>query len=261
MSDLIQRAADLLARAQHAIVLTGAGISTPSGIPDFRSRDTGLWANYNPMETATIQVFRHRPDDFFNWIRPLARQMIEAQPNAAHRALAELQHAGRLATIITQNIDGLHQRAGATDVVELHGTIYTATCVRCYHVFASEIFVNALIDRGQVPTCPDCGCILKPNAILYGEALPIPALMAAKRAAGRCDLMIVAGSSLEVVPASDLPMIAVARQAKLIIVNRDPIYMDQHAEVVIHDDLACVLPQIAEACLPAAQGESFGDNR
>jgi NAD-dependent deacetylase len=255
MSDLILRAADLLAHAQRAIALTGAGIGTPSGIPDFRSPEIGLWANYNPMEIATIYVFRRQPEEFFNWIRPLAHQMIEAQPNAAHRALAELQRAGRLTTIITQNIDGLHQRAGATDVIELHGSIFTATCVRCYHVFASDRFIHALIEQGQVPTCPDCGSILKPNVILFGEALPALAITAAKRAVHHCDLMIVIGSSLEVAPASDLPLMALARQAKLIIVNRDPTHIDQHADVVIRDDLAIAVPKMAARCLPGYIGE------
>lgn len=254
MNDLIQCAADLLAHAQRAIALTGAGIGTPSGIPDFRSPETGLWANYNPMEIATIYVFRRHPEEFFKWIRPLAHQMIDAQPNAAHRALASLQRAGRLTTIITQNIDGLHQRAGATDVIELHGNIFTATCMRCYHIFASDRFIHALIEQGQVPICPDCGSILKPNAILFGEALPAQALMAAKRAAHHCDLMIVIGSSLEVAPASDLPLAALQRNAKLIIVNRDPTHIDRHADVIIRDDLAVAVPQMAARCLPGYFG-------
>src|SRR5512147_782707 len=117
MDELMQHAAQLLAQAQHAVALTGAGLSTPSGIPDFRSQDTGLWENYDPMEFATFQAFRHHPADFFNWIRPLARQMFMAQPNPAHWALTELQNAGWVKHIITQNMDGLQQRAGAHDVV------------------------------------------------------------------------------------------------------------------------------------------------
>lgn len=248
MRDVIGHAIDLLLSAQHVVALTGAGLSTPSGIPDFRSRDTGLWANYNPMEIATVQAFRHRPLEFFNWIRPLVHLMIDAQPNAAHRALANLEAAGRLATVITQNIDGLHQRAGTADVVELHGNIYTATCVRCYRVFDSDHFVRALIDEGRVPLCPVCGNMLKPNVILFGEALPTQALTAARRAVNRCDLMIVAGSSLEVAPASDMPVTVLARQARLIIINREPTYLDEQADVLIQEDLALVLPALAAAC-------------
>ncbi|HZY42079.1 MAG TPA: NAD-dependent deacylase [Anaerolineae bacterium] len=255
MHDAIEHAIDLLLNARHAVALTGAGLSTASGIPDFRSRDTGLWANYNPMEIATVHAFRYRTAEFFNWIRPLAHQMIEAQPNPAHRALTMLEVGGRLATIITQNIDGLHQRAGATDVVELHGNIYTATCVRCYRLCASDIFRHALIDEGRIPLCPHCGNVLKPNVILFGEALPAHALMAAKRAANRCDVMIAAGSSLEVAPASDLPAVVLARHAKLIIINRDPTYLDEQADVLIHADLAEVLPIIAAGC-----GAQYPDN-
>jgi NAD-dependent deacetylase len=248
MRDPIEHANDLLLNARHVVALTGAGLSTPSGIPDFRSRDTGLWVNYDPLEIATVEAFRQRTVEFFNWIRPLVHLMIEARPNAAHRALADLEAAGRLATVITQNIDGLHQRAGTVDVVELHGNIYTATCVRCYRVLASDQFVPALIDEGRVPMCPACGNVLKPNVILFGEALPALALRAAKRAIARCDLMIVAGSSLEVAPASDLPLTALARQARLIIINRDPTYLDDQAAVLIRDDLAFALPALADAC-------------
>jgi len=250
MNDLIRRAAELVGQSKYTIALTGAGISTPSGIPDFRSQGTGLWANYNPMEIATIYAFRHRPEEFFKWIRPLAHQMVEAQPNAAHRALADLERAGRLAAVITQNIDGLHQRAGTSAVVELHGNIYTATCMRCYQVYSSDAFLHPLIDEGRMPLCPACGNVLKPNAILFGEALPVQALIAAKRAITRCDLMLVAGSSLEVAPAADLPMLAVSRQARLIIINRDPTHLDHQGDVIIHDDLAVVLPQIAAANMP-----------
>ena len=254
MRDPIEHASDLLLNARQVVALTGAGLSTPSGIPDFRSRDTGLWANYNPMEIATLQAFRHRTVEFFNWIRPLVHLMIQAQPNAAHRALAELEAAGRLATVITQNIDGLHQRAGTANVVELHGNIYTATCVRCYRVLASDQFVQALITEGRVPVCPTCGNVLKPNVILFGEALPAQALMAAKRAINRCDLMIVAGSSLEVAPASDMPLTVLARRARLIIINRDPTYLDDQADVLIRDDLALALPALAAACARQSPG-------
>ncbi len=247
MIDLIQQAAELIAQAHHAVALTGAGISTPSGIPDFRTPATGLWARTDPLEVATVQAFRHRPADFFNWIRPLARQMRSAQPNAAHRALAQLESSGQLASVITQNIDRLHQRAGSINVIELHGNIEASTCVRCYRVYPSEAFIDALLNEGSVPTCPVCGGVLKPNVILFGEALPVHALMAAKRAAVACDLMLIAGSSLEVQPASDLPVLAHLRHAKLIIINREPTYADNLGDVVMHADVAAVLPQITAA--------------
>lgn len=249
MHDLIQLAAELLAHSRQAVALTGAGISTASGIPDFRSPATGLWSQIDPLEVATVAAFRHRPEEFFNWIRPLARHMQNAQPNAAHIALAELEHAGKFMHVITQNIDRLHHRAGSQQVIELHGNIEAATCIRCYRSYPAEVFNAALLDEHTLPTCSACGGILKPNVILFGEALPVQALLNAKRAVDACDLMLVAGSSLEVAPASDLPMLAYRRQAKLIIINREPTYIDQLSDVVIQADVADVLPQIAAAYL------------
>jgi NAD-dependent deacetylase len=257
MNESMQRAAQLLAQAQHAVALTGAGLSTPSGIPDFRSRDTGLWENFDPMEIATFQAFRRRPADFFNWIRPLARQMFEAQPNLAHYALAQLQQAGHVQQIITQNIDGLHQRAGAQHVIELHGDIFTGTCVGCYAVYRSAEFRDQFINAGRIPTCPRCEGIIKPNVILFGEALPVRALMAAKRAIAHCDVLLIAGSSLEVAPASDLPMLARARQARMIIVNQGSTYLDDYCDVLIHDDVALALPAIAAQCLSDHPADQF----
>jgi NAD-dependent deacetylase len=249
MHELIECAAQLLTQARQAVALTGAGLSTPSGIPDFRSQDTGLWENYNPMEIATFQAFRHRPVEFFNWIRPLAQSMFQAQPNAAHYALAELKHAGWVKHIITQNIDGLQQRAGAAGVIELHGDIYTGTCINCYAVYHSDQFYADFIQQAQVPHCPVCGGIIKPNVILFGEALPVRALMAAKRAVAECDVLLIAGSSLEVAPASDLPMLARSHQAQVIIVNQGATYMDSFCDVFIPADVALAIPAIAAACL------------
>ena len=248
MEDLVACAARWLAQARQAVALTGAGLSTPSGIPDFRSQNTGLWENYDPLENATFHVFRQHPARFFNWIRPLARQMFEAQPNPAHCALAQLEQIGCLAQIVTQNIDGLQQRAGARHVVELHGDIHSGVCVGCYQAFHSEQFAADFIEHGVIPTCPNCGSIIKPNIILFGEALPVNALMSAKRAIGACDVLLVAGSSLEVAPASDLPQLARARQARLIIVNQGTTYLDDVCDLLIHDDVARVLPAIAAHC-------------
>ena len=251
MYQLIERAANLLVQARQAVALTGAGISTPSGIPDFRSEDTGLWSNYNPMEVATLHAFRHHPSEFYDWIRPLARRFFAAQPNEAHRALAQLQAASQLGDIITQNIDGLHQRAGARHVVELHGNVYSGTCVSCYHVYSSDKFYADLLEQQSVPRCPECGGLIKPNVILFGEALPVKALMAARHAISQCDVLLIAGSSLEVAPASDLPMLARARQAKIIMINRGGTYLDEYCDVLIQDDVAYVLPAVVDACLSA----------
>lgn len=243
--EILRRAADLLRHARYAIALTGAGISTPSGIPDFRSPTTGLWDNVNVMEVASMTGFRRRPEAFFNWVRPLAQQMVHAEPNPAHYALARLEAMGVVKTLITQNIDMLHSRAGSQRLYEVHGHLREATCVECFEIFpASDGFMDHFLDTGEIPHCPGCGGVLKPNVILFGEALPVKILHASQRAARECDVMLVAGSSLEVAPASELPLIALAHGAKLILVNYESTYVDDQADLVMHADVADILPQL-----------------
>jgi len=244
MQDLIDRAAGMLRNAQHAVALTGAGISTPSGIPDFRSAGNGLWEHADPMEVATIYAFRENPQRFFDWIRPLAASICSAKPNAAHIALAQLERLGVLHMIITQNIDGLLQQAGSARVAEVHGHVREATCMNCYHVVLSEAYLSKFIADGLAPRCPQCRGVLKPNVTLFGEALPAQALRAATQAARRCDVMLIAGSSLEVAPAADLPDLALTYRAKLIIINLSHTHLDAWADVLIRGDVAEVLPQI-----------------
>jgi len=200
------------------------------------------------MEVASIFGFRQHPESFFKWARPLVRQFLEAEPNPAHKALAELEAMGHMKTIITQNIDGLHQRAGSRCVLEIHGHIREATCIRCYRIASLKGLLSDFVEHGQIPRCPACGSILKPNMILFGEQLPITVLNAAWREIRACDLVLVAGTSLEVVPASDMPMAAVMHGAKAIVVNYQPTSLDTLANVVIHRDVATVLPQIATLC-------------
>jgi NAD-dependent deacetylase len=240
-----ERAAEMLAGSQHAVVLTGAGHSTPSGIPDFRSPDSGLWEQVDPMEVASIYGFQRNPKSFYDWIRPLAKQMMEAQPNPAHYALAELEEMGVLKAVITQNIDELHHRAGSKRVLELHGSVRTATCTRCLEHLPTGEMWPAFVASAQVPHCPHCGGLLKPDVVLFGELLPVHVLEEAQQESERCDVMLVAGSSLEVYPAADLPLRAVQAGAQAIIVNYEPTYMDARAAVVIHEDVAVILPQIA----------------
>jgi NAD-dependent deacetylase len=240
-------AINLLRRARYAVALTGAGISTRSGIPDFRSPESGLWERYNPAEVASIYGFRHDPRRFYDWIRPLARIILEAQPNAAHIALARLEAMGKLQAVITQNIDMLHTRAGSRTVYELHGHLRDVTCIHCFAVYPAQPLIDKFIESNEIPTCPACGNVLKPNVILYGEQLPAQALIQAQRAARLCDVMLVAGSSLEVYPAAELPVIARQNGASLIFVNLSETPLDSLAEVIIHDDVADVLPQIVSA--------------
>jgi len=239
-------AAELVRKAKRAVALTGAGISTPSGIPDFRSEGTGLWSRDEPLEVASLDTFRTAPERFFRWFRPLAGQIFYASPNPAHRALAQLEQEGSIKTIITQNIDGLHQKAGSTCVVETHGTMRTLTCTNCYQKFEADLFLQSFIDEGKIPICAQCQGILKPDVILFGEQLPHSAWLQAQRAARQCDLMLVAGSSLEVLPVAGLPMQALDRGAHLIVVNNTPTYVNIRADVVILGDVASILPEIAK---------------
>jgi NAD-dependent deacetylase len=244
----IEQAARLMAQAEYAVSVTGAGMSTPSGIPDFRSPESGLWTLVNPMEVASIFGFRQRPEGFFEWVHPLVKTFLTAVPNPAHKALADLEAVGCMKAVITQNIDGLHQQAGSQRVLELHGHVREATCIRCYQIVPTDEFLADFAESGQIPHCPSCGGVLKPNMILFGEQLPVGVLNAAWQEVRTCDLVLIAGSSLEVIPACDLPKTAVAHGAKAIVVNYEPTDLDATADVVIHDNVATVLPRIATLC-------------
>jgi NAD-dependent deacetylase len=248
LDKLVAQAAELLRQANCAVALTGAGHSTPSGIPDFRSPDSGLWTQVNPLEVATLIAFRLRPKKFYDWIRPLAQLMLEAEPNAAHHGLARLEAAGMLKSVITQNIDGLHQKAGSARVHEVHGHVREATCIRCYREVAADGLIEDLIASAQIPRC-ECGGVMKPNVILFGEQLPLQVLTAARQDTQDCDLMLVVGSSLTVEPVSELPLFALGRGARLVIINYEPTHLDGRADVLIHADLADVLPRIADAAI------------
>ena len=245
----IEFAADLLRGAKRAVALTGAGISTPSGIPDFRSEGTGLWSRDEPLDAASLSSFRVAPEKFFRWFRPLAGQIFNALPNAAHLALAELEKAGKLRTVITQNIDTLHQKAGSRHVVEMHGTMGTLSCTSCYHQVESKKYIQSFVESGDIPRCPSCNNILKPDVILFGEQLPQAAWMEAQTESRQCDLMLVAGSSLEVLPVAGLPMQALDRGAHLLIINNTPTYLHSRADLTIQENVADIIPAIMERTL------------
>lgn len=252
LAQRIDQAATLLRESRLVVALTGAGISTPSGIPDFRSPGAGLWTEADPFEVASLLTFRYEPERFFAWVRPLARVIDRAQPNPAHLALAELEARQQLAAVITQNIDGLHTRAGSRTVHEVHGTMNTATCVRCFASLPAAERLARFVDDGVIPRCPGCGGLLKPDVTLMGEQLPARVLQAARRAARACDLMMVVGSSLEVMPAAGLPLEALNYGARLVLINLLPTFVDDRADVLIQADAAAVLPEIARlAALPA----------
>lgn len=249
-SSSLQTAQALLREAQYAVALTGAGMSTPSGIPDFRSPNSGLWANVNPMQVASIGAFRQQPQDFYNWLYPISALILNACPNPAHFALAHLEAHGPLKAVITQNIDILHSKAGSHTVYEAHGHLRQATCLHCDGHFEATPYLEAFVLSKIMPRCPVCGHVLKPDVVLFGELLPVAVLKAAEQAVRRCDLMIVAGSSLEVAPIGDLPLLAKQSRAHLVIVNLSETHYDDLADVVIRADVAEVLPQLAATFTP-----------
>jgi NAD-dependent deacetylase len=238
----IARAADILSVARRIVALTGAGISRPSGIPDFRSAD-GLWAHADPMAVASLAGFRADPRRFYSWVQPLIDTIEVASPNRAHLALAQLEREGRLAALITQNIDGLHQRAGSREVYELHGHIRSATCLECDHQAPARPLI-AQLRRGIIPRCA-CGGLFKPDVVLFDELLPRGLFWLAQRAIEQCDVVLVAGTALEVAPVCELPLAALRRGARLIIVNQSETYLDARADVVLREDVAEALPAIA----------------
>jgi NAD-dependent deacetylase len=245
----IRIASELIRATRKGVALTGAGISTPSGIPDFRSSGSGLWTRYDPMEVASLTAFRYKPENFYEWLRPLARQMAQAQPNPAHIALARLEQAGHILNVITQNIDGLHQRAGSQEVYEVHGTFQSLTCTGCYRHFSAKGYIEPYIEAGLIPRCPKCSQVLKPDVILFEEQLPVRTWMRAQQAIRQCELILVAGSSLEVSPVSNLPFEAVENNAKLIIINQSPTYLDLRASVVLRGDVAEIIPLITKGVI------------
>jgi NAD-dependent deacetylase len=249
LEPLFQTAISLIKESKHTVAITGAGISTPSGIPDFRSAQSGLWERYDPMEVASLTAFRYNPQNFYNWIRPLAKLIHDAEPNAAHDALARLEKAGYIAGTITQNIDTLHQRAGSENILELHGHLRQATCVVCYEEFDTDEFIEGFIENADIPHCTACGGVLKPNSVFFGEQLSYDVVQSAEDLLLNSDLILIAGSSLQVTPAAMLPISPLNRGARLIIVNLTPTYLDERADVVFHEDVENILPYLADKVL------------
>lgn len=219
--------AALIAARQPCVVLTGAGVSTESGIPDFRS-PTGIWTDVDPLEVASIQAFRRDPARVWRFYRERIDMLRRAEPNAAHLALAELEWRGVVSAVVTQNIDTLHSRAGSRDVIEVHGSIRSAQCPGCLRAEPADA-VLAQLEARDVPACPRCGEVLKPGVVLFGELLPPAAMERATELARSARLLLVVGSSLEVWPVAGLPLEADA----FAIVNRGPTALDDRAELTI----------------------------
>jgi NAD-dependent deacetylase len=205
------------------VVLTGAGVSTESGIPDFRSA-TGIWASVDPLEVASIQAFRRDPARVWSFYRERIHMLRDAEPNAAHLALAELERRGLVEAVVTQNIDTLHSRAGSVDVVEVHGSIRSAQCLGCLWTEPADAVLAQLVES-DVPTCPHCGEVVKPGVVLFGELLPPGAMERATLLARGAQLVLVVGSSLEVWPVAGLPLEA----RGFAILNSGPTALDDQA--------------------------------
>jgi NAD-dependent deacetylase len=206
-----------LRAASRITVLTGSGISAESGVPTFRDAQTGLWARSDPMELATPQAFQRNPELVWEWYAWRRELIAKAEPNAAHLALVEMENAAGQFTLITQNVDGLHQRAGSQSVIELHGNIWRSKCSQEGTIFSSWD------EEGQVPpSCPDCGGLLRPDVVWFGENLPAESLSAALRAAQNCDFFLTVGTSGLVQPAATLPAIALESGARIVEVNPEP---------------------------------------
>lgn len=236
------RLAELCERRRPCVVLTGAGISTESGIPDFRSAG-GIWERHDPFEVAHIDALRRDPARVWEFYALRLDALAEAEPNDGHRALAELQEQGRIRAVITQNVDGLHQRAGSREVVEVHGSLREAECTSC----GVRVPIAVAIEQLPLPACPECGELLKPGVVMFGELLPADALARAATLAADAGLLLVVGSSLEVHPVAALPGDTLAAGGALAILNRGETPWDSRAELVIDGGAGETLRALAAA--------------
>jgi NAD-dependent deacetylase len=236
----VERLAELIRGSRPCVALTGAGVSTESGIPDFRS-PTGIWAHYDPMEYASIEAFQRDPVKVWDFYARRLEMLATAEPNAAHHALAALERGGWMSAVITQNIDLLHERAGSQTVVEVHGSIRTSSCLRCYTRVPLEDVIR-LLGSATAPACPTCGNILKPDVVMFGELLPRAATDRAYELARGAGVMLVVGSSLEVWPVAGLPLEA----KSFAVVNRGPTALDGKAALMIDAAAGETLAALAE---------------
>ena len=253
--------AKLIRDADSVVALTGAGISVPSGIPDFRTPGTGLWTNVDPMEVAHIDVFRRDPERFWHFYGDRFQTLEHKRPNGAHAALARLEQAGLLEAVVTQNIDRLHARAGTRELVEVHGTIDHSSCLVCRARYPlTDVRGRRREDAAGVPRC-DCGQPLKPDVILFGEYLPAAALARAEQLAAGADLLLCIGSALEVYPVAQLPAMTLAAGNQIAIITQGGTPFDGRAVVRcggdVVEELEAVLAELAPELADVA-GSSLG---
>jgi NAD-dependent deacetylase len=242
-----ERLARLLRSARRAVVLTGAGISVPSGIPDFRSPGTGMWENVDPMEVAHIDAWRRDPDLFWRFYGDRFASLVHKQPNAAHEAVAELERRGLVRAVITQNIDRLHRLAGSRRLIEVHGSIDWSVCMQCGGKVALERVVDLLQADDGAPECECCIAPLKPDVVLFGELLPQRALAEAHALAAEADLILCVGSSLEVHPVAGLPALTLGAGGRLALVTQGPTPYDSQADLKLGGDVVAELEAVLAA--------------
>ncbi|MCL4287154.1 MAG: NAD-dependent deacylase, partial [Thermoleophilia bacterium] len=229
------------------VALTGAGISVPSGIPDFRTPGEGIWSDVDPFEVASIEAFRRDPKRFWEFYRPRFAMLGGKRPNPAHAALAALESEGLLAAVITQNIDRLHRAAGTRELIEVHGSIATSSCVACGQAYGLAE-VDGLFDSRGIAVCDVCPAgLVKPDVVLFGEMLPAAAIERARELAGGAELMVCIGSSLEVYPAAGLPELTLAAGGRVAIVTKGPTPYDRDAALKLEGDVADELTAVLAA--------------
>ncbi len=246
VSNEVGQLAELIASSRRTVALTGAGISVPSGIPDFRTPGKGIWAKVDPMEVATIDAFHRDTKRFWDFYRPRFQMLGDKLPNPAHAALVELEERGLLEAVITQNIDRLHRSAGTRDLIEVHGSIETSSCTSCGASWELDA-VEDLFDEDGIATCPGCWGKVKPDVVLFGEILPVAEIERARELAEGAELMLCVGSSLEVFPAAGLPEVTLDAGGSVAIVTQGPTPYDSVAAVRLGGDVAEELPAVVAA--------------
>ena len=249
MDTLVEKGAQMIRKAQKILVFTGAGLSTESGIPDFRSPG-GVWEKYDPSELSFDRFLSNEKarETYWQMSTEFYETMKDAIPNRAHLSVKEIEDMGKLLTIVTQNVDHLHHKAGNSPekIIEIHGTLFSVSCLNCGKKYEREAIETLLKSGIKAPSCDDCSGILKPDTVSFGQAMPEDKMRQATMYAGECDLCIVLGSSLVVYPAASIPVHASQNGAKLIIINRDETPLDSGADIVVHESVSEVLGQMVE---------------
>ena len=246
VEDRLEALAELVGSAERVVALTGAGISVPSGIPDFRTPGSGIWAKVDPMKVATIDAFHRDTRAFWKFYRPRFEMLADKQPNPAHLALAQLEEEGRLEAVITQNIDQLHRAAGTRELIEVHGSVATSSCTTCSSSWPLAE-VDALFDDDGIAVCTACMGKVKPDVVLFGEMLPVEEIERARALSEQADLMLCIGSSLEVFPAAGLPELTLEAGGKVAIMTQSRTPYDREAAVRLDGDVAEELPALVAA--------------